>query len=116
MTASQILSITREKGIELKAQGDQLAYKAPIGALSKELIEQLRDHKAELLNLLTREKSELSPGECETCPAGGFWDWKGAGLWCFHSAYFEGKAKKPSQCVEAKRSCPLNTGKQKKLN
>lgn len=109
MTASQILSITREKGIELKAQGDQLAYKAPIGALSKELIEQLRDHKAELLNLLTREKGALSPGECETCPAGALWDGKGPGLWCLHAAVFEGKARKPVQCVEARRKCPLNS-------
>lgn len=107
MTASQILSITKRKGIELKAQGDQLAYKAPLGAMSEDLIKLLKSHKGDLLHLLTREKGELSSGACETCPAGGFWDWKGPGLWCFHTAYFEGKARKPVQCVEARRKCPL---------
>ncbi len=110
MTASQILSITKRKGIELKAKGDQLAYKAPRGALSEDLISLLRAHKTELLSLLAIEKGEVAPGDCESCPGGGFWDWKGAGMWCFHDAYFLGKSSRPTQCDITKRDCPLNKG------
>lgn len=47
---------------------------------------------------------------CESCPAGGEWDWKGPGLWCFHSAYFLGKSAKPVKCSNAINNCPLKNG------
>lgn len=44
--------------------------------------------------------------DCKDCPASAFWPWYGAGLWCFHAAYFLGKAGKPKLCKSAKLHCP----------
>ena len=45
--------------------------------------------------------------DCDSCPAAGFWDYIGPGRWCFHTAYFLGKAGKPVHCDNAKHHCPL---------
>jgi hypothetical protein len=46
-------------------------------------------------------------GNCEKCPASGEWQWKGSGLWCFHSSWFLGKSAKSAKCEIEKRQCPL---------
>jgi hypothetical protein len=40
------------RGVVLTASGDKLCYKAPRGALTADLVDRLRKHKAELLRLL----------------------------------------------------------------
>jgi len=61
-----------------------------------------KKHKNEILTDL---KSVV--GQCETCPAGGYWDFHGPGMWCFHSAYFLGKAAQPIPCETVRGNCPL---------
>ena len=53
------------------------------------------------------KRDTFQPGECDHCPAAGYWDWKGPGLWCFHRAYFLGKAGQPVSCDSVKHDCPL---------
>jgi hypothetical protein len=45
--------------------------------------------------------------DCNQCPAAGFWDYMGTGMWCFHRVLFLGKAGKPMPCETAKYDCPL---------
>ena len=52
MSASALLSELRRRDIELRAEGSELRCNAPAGALTPELREQLRRHKADLLALL----------------------------------------------------------------
>ncbi len=67
---------------------------------AKTAVEYARKSKGQIL-------AEIS-AICESCPAGGYWDWKGSGLWCFHGAYFLGKATKPKPCRDARQNCPLS--------
>jgi hypothetical protein len=80
------------------------------------LVEKIRTHKLAILGALSRsgearealhQSSELKPGNCDQCPAAGFWDYKGPGKWCFHTAYYLGKSGQPVPCDSAKQKCPL---------
>lgn len=55
----------------------------------------------------TFETNNIAGGDCESCPAGAKWEWKGPGLWCFYSAYFLGKSAKAIPCLQAAINCPL---------
>lgn len=44
--------------------------------------------------------------DCKDCPASALWPWYGVGRWCFHAAYFLGKATKPKLCRAARPQCP----------
>ena len=70
-----------------------------------QLIDYARKHKPEIVNALTKCSAS---GECESCPAAGYWDYKGPGKWCFHRAYFLGKSGHPIACDMAMRDCPLS--------
>lgn len=52
MSASALLSELRRRDIQLRAEGSELCCSAPAGALTPELREQLRRHKADLIALL----------------------------------------------------------------
>ena len=106
MTAEQILADIREKGIALEIEGDQIKCKAPIGTMTAALVESIRQCKPEIIRLLS-PATAVVPGHCETCPAGGFWDGNGPERWCFHSAYYLGKAANPINCTDTRRVCPL---------
>jgi hypothetical protein len=54
--AEQLLADIAAQGIELQAYGDQLRFR-PAGALTPELIQQLRIHKTELLARLSNERT-----------------------------------------------------------
>ena len=71
----------------------------------KQIIDYARKHKRAILAMLT--KNSVS-GKCDSCPAAGYWDWKGPGLWCFHYAVFLGKPGQPVHCYAAKHDCPLH--------
>jgi hypothetical protein len=53
VTSVQILSETRRRGIELRAEGDRLLFRSA-QTVSPELRTSIRRHKAELLELLRR--------------------------------------------------------------
>ena len=54
MNALDLLTDLRSRGVHLSPSGDRLRYRAPRGVLTDELLGQLRDHKAELLEELRR--------------------------------------------------------------
>jgi hypothetical protein len=89
----------------LEACGNKINYRAPVGTMTNDLKEAIKNKKKILLKLLCQ--TEPTFGQCEICPAGGEYDWAGSGLWCFHSAYFLGKAAKPIRCAVARTNCPL---------
>ena len=83
-----------------------LKTEAPDPARIVPLIDELRRRKE-----LVQEYLRGLPGNCETCPAAGFWD--GYATWglyaaryCFHSTFYLGKTAKPRKCTEARLNCP----------
>ena len=107
MNAEQILAIVEEKGVILEAHNGKIHYRAPAGTLTQDLIKALKANKKDLLSLIYA-KMVPTPGDCESCPAGGFWDYLGPDKFCFHTAYYLGKAGKPIPCEIAWRDCPLS--------
>jgi hypothetical protein len=71
-----------------------------------QIIDYARKHKPAILAALTNSSA---PGECELCPAAGYWDYMRPGKWCFHTAYFLGKSGQPVHCDSAKQKCPLKS-------
>ena len=124
MKAAQILSYVRQKGVVLIPNGDRINYKAPSGIMTPELAETIRTYRQAILSILTQDRESEStpsyarigdnqnilPGKCDSCPAAGYWDFMGPGKWCFHRAYFLGKAGHPESCNTARHGCPLNGG------
>jgi TubC N-terminal docking domain len=55
MSAEMLMRRVLEASISLSAQGDKLAWDAPPGAMTPELLAEIREHKAALLELLTSE-------------------------------------------------------------
>jgi hypothetical protein len=52
MTPTAILDTCAARGIALRVTGDRLVYRAPLGALTRELRTALAEHKTELLAIL----------------------------------------------------------------
>ena len=63
MSPTAILAELRERGIELVAEGNQLRYRAPRGALTPDLREAMRQFKPGLLAVLTGRVPCLAPTE-----------------------------------------------------
>jgi tubulysin polyketide synthase-like protein/HEAT repeat protein len=62
MTARNLLSELRQKGVEIKASGDdRLVIDAPKGAITPELRSALAAHKVELLQILKSEQQPPAP-------------------------------------------------------
>ena len=74
----------------------------------KQIIDYARTHKPVIISELTQN---CVPGDCESCPAAGYWDFMGPGKWCFHHAYFLGKSGHPKPCKTAMNDCPLDITK-----
>jgi Ser/Thr protein kinase RdoA (MazF antagonist) len=51
-TTVQVLALLRERGVKLWAEGEKLRYSAPPGALSAELLAEIKERKTELLGFL----------------------------------------------------------------
>lgn len=69
--------------------------------------EYAKAHKPDIIEALSQSGS---PGQCESCPAAGYWDcstYAGQGLVCFHRAYCIGKPGKPDPCDVTRTKCPL---------
>ena len=62
MTAAELLSVARTRGIVLRRVGETLTVRAPAGVVTPELREQLALHKGELLALL-----EARAFPCSAC-------------------------------------------------
>ena len=60
MRPSDVLRTARQRGIRLAVDGGLLRYKAPPGALTEELLGELKRWKPELLDMLTTFP-------CDTC-------------------------------------------------
>jgi len=52
MTALDLLAMLDRAGVVLSAKGDRLAYDAPSGVMTADLVATVKAHKAELLALL----------------------------------------------------------------
>ena len=102
------LNIIADAGVQASIEP---AGRLKLKGLSKLTIEQknqiihyARKHKRAILEAL---KKSSATGDCDSCPAAGFWDWKGPDKFCFHTAYFLGRSGRPSPCKTAQRDCPL---------
>ena len=96
---------------KLKVQGNNKADQAVVSMA----VEYARTHKPAIIAALSQNGS---PGQCESCPAAGYWDsslYAGQGLLCCHNAYFLGKSGKPSLCNEIRKKCPRPDGPNDKL-
>ena len=62
MTAHELLTQLRAKGVELKTSGDdRLVIDAPKGTVTEELRSALAAHKIELLEILKSNQPEIEP-------------------------------------------------------
>ena len=69
MILANLLADLEQKGIRLSADGGQLNIRAPKGALTPDLRDQLAEHKGEILNLLNRvEQADESAPMLEAVP------------------------------------------------
>ncbi len=66
MTATDILEMALAAGMELTAEGDKLACRAPKGAVTPELRGLLAEHKAEVLELLKGDASRNTDFDTDT--------------------------------------------------
>lgn len=96
-------------GVSVEAVGQSIKISG-LSRLSPEqkdqVIEYAKTHKAALLMAMDQTSQ---PGECESCPAAGYWDhggYAGQGLLCFYSAYFLCKAGTPQPCGHIRVDCP----------
>ena len=85
MTGPELLADLDARGVHLTARGDRLEYDAPAGAMTPELMAQLKTNKGELLAILAAKTPEppwepvwderygrfvLSPPATKTSPSG----------------------------------------------
>jgi hypothetical protein len=54
--------------------------------------------------------TDPKPGDCEKCPAHGFWDGHGPDPFCFYEATFLGKSAKAQLAKTRQNNCPLSKG------
>ena len=104
------LSPLKELGVQVMlAPGGKLKLRGSGSDEAKSAaMEYVRTHRDEILAALAQTGG---PGECESCPAGGHWDYSnyaGQGLLCFHFAYYLGKPGKPKRCAQVRALCPRN--------
>lgn len=59
MTPTAILHACAARGIALRVTGDRLVYRAPLGALTRELRTELTEHKTELLAMLRSSRPRV---------------------------------------------------------
>lgn len=62
MTASDLLKTLRDSGVAVRADGDQLRL-SPVEAIPRELIDELRRRKPEILSLLAGQRKPLTAAD-----------------------------------------------------
>ena len=109
------ISFFEDAGVRAEVIGDSIKLSGLSRLTSEQknqVIEFAREHKAAILAAMAQGSQ---PGECESCPAAGYWDhgeYAGNGLMCFHTAYFLHKAGSPTPCKYMRNECPLNGKKE----
>lgn len=76
-------------------------------------VQYAKNHKSAILEALAQSGE---PGQCESCPAAGYWDhslYAGQGLLCFHYAYYSRKTGRPIPCSVARKNCPRLSSERK---
>ena len=92
------VTVTLSQTGKLKIQGSK-ADPSVVNAA----VEYAKTHKSAIIEALSQTGH---PGECESCPAAGYWDGRYSGLLCFHTAYYLHKSGSPTPCREARLNCP----------
>ena len=59
MSATALLGELRDRGVEVWAAGDRLQFR-PVSAIDSKLVSRMREHKAELLALVTADPADES--------------------------------------------------------
>ena len=82
MSASSIIRALHARGVSLSVHGGSIRYDAPPGAMSNDLLDAIRAHKAAIIEALTAERHWTNPrtgqafvtrlARCERC---GFACW-----------------------------------------
>jgi hypothetical protein len=105
-----ILSPITAAGLTAEVGPDgQLLVHGSVSKLSQGAMQGLyayiKTRKQEIIAALSQSGE---PGQCETCPAAGFWDYAGytGKRLCFYDAYFLGKPGRPIPCQDARAQCP----------
>ena len=63
MKKIEFLSNLNDLGIKIWVENDKLRYRSPQGIMTTELLEQLKEHKAELITFLRQQAEELSQAD-----------------------------------------------------
>ena len=82
MNARSVLTVARLIGLELRAEGEELVYRAPKDMLTPGLIEALREFKADMLTLLCEAQDarnhsgrfDFDEGEVDGMSEESMWD------------------------------------------
>ena len=85
MSAAELLTDLGLHGITLEVDGTNLRYYAVEGALTRELREQIKAHKPELLVYLTKDAANTianPAGLCPHCGCGQWWQQPGEAWYC----------------------------------
>lgn len=87
MTTAELLRDLHARDIRLSRDGDRLVYDAPEGAVTEEMLTLFREHKHELLSMLTTSTQQAGPAPldpdypCVVCGAVDRWHDVQADLW-----------------------------------
>jgi hypothetical protein len=100
-----VLSIFQEYGILVSISGPDKIELAGLSKLDPDKYQRVLSYAKEKKPEIIRA---LAVGNCEPCPASGFWDYShyaGKRL-CFYNAVFEFRSGKPEPCEVVKLQCP----------
>ncbi len=104
------ISVLSDAGIKASIESAGRLRLSGLSRLSGEqkswVINFAKSHKQAIIGALSQI---CRPGQCESCPAAGYWDYSnyaGQGLLCFHYAYYLGKPGRPKPCLEMRERCP----------
>ena len=67
MNTAKLLTEVQRRGIELRAEGASLHYRAPKGTLTADLRAKLKAHKAELLDILGKPSNVIPFPRYKVC-------------------------------------------------
>jgi hypothetical protein len=90
MTPAELVADLNSKGIFLVANGDKLKCKGKQSVLTPELLETLREHKADLMALLSgmcfckppMPRADVESNPCQRCSLAGWCTACGGCQWC----------------------------------
>lgn len=69
----------------------------------EQIIKYAQSYKPAIIAALSQDGA---PGQCESCPAAGYYDFAGGGLQCFFTAYYLHKTGQPEPCAHIRATCP----------